>query len=229
MASSIEPPHWRAVFAFGIASLLTVVLGSVVMAQADVPFGIWIRNPIAWLIAGALSLLAASRGWLGAWLTPIALIVIALSLIGAGQQGVHRWLDMGPIQLNAAALVLPAAIAAFMRTPSRVVVPIFAIIAGLLAWQPDISQLAAFALAATLLGAARFGWKGAVPALLLSAAAVAFCLSRPDPLAPVSHVEGIFTLAWAQSPGLAVAMAASLTLAVLSPLLLRNLCKLLSP
>ncbi len=222
MPSRIESLDWRAVFAFGIASLLTIALGAVVMAQADIPLGIWIRNPIAWLLAGAVALLLASRGWLGAWLAPVALIIIALSLIGPHQQGVHRWLSLGPIQLNAAALVLPAAIATFMRTPVVVAISAFAIIAGLLAWQPDISQLAAFALAATLLSTARWGLKGAGVALLLSAGAIALCLSRPDPLAPVLHVEGIFALAWRQSPVLAVAMAVSLPLTALSPLLHRK-------
>jgi len=222
LPSHIESPDWRAVFAFGIASLLTIALGAVVMAQADIPLGIWIRNPVAWLLAGAGALLLASRGWLGAWLAPVALIIIALSLIGPDQQGVHRWLNLGPIQLNAAALVLPAAIATFMRTPVVVAISAFAIIAGLLAWQPDISQLAAFALAATLLSTARWGLKGAGVALLLSAGAIALCLSRPDPLAPVLHVEGIFALAWSQSPVLAVAMAVSLALTALSPLLHRK-------
>lgn len=192
------------------------------MANADIPLSIWIRNPIAWLIAGAVALFLASRGWLGAWLAPVAAVIIALSLIGPDQQGVHRWLDLGPVQLNAAALVLPAAIVAFVRTPAVVAIPSFAIIGGLLAWQPDISQLAAFALAATLLCAVRFGWKGVAVALLLSAAAIALCLSRPAPLAPVPHVEGIFILAWTQSPVLAISMAVSLALAALSPLLLRK-------
>ena len=222
MRSHTESPDRRAVFAFGIASLLTIALGAVVMANADIPLSIWIRNPIAWLLAGAVALFLASRGWLEAWLAPVAAIIIALSLIGPDQQGVHRWLDLGPVQLNAAALVLPAAIVAFVRTPAVVAIPSFAIIGGLLAWQPDISQLAAFALATTLLCAARFGWKGAALALLLSAAAIALCLSRPAPLAPVPHVEGIFTLAWTQSPVLAIAMAVSLALVALSPLLLRK-------
>ena len=222
MQSHTESPDWRAVFAFGIASLLTIALGAVVMANADIPLSIWIRNPIAWLLAGAVALFLASRGWLGAWLAPVAAIIIAVSLIGPDQQGVHRWLDLGPVQLNAAALVLPAAVVAFVRTPAVVAIPSFAIIVGLLAWQPDISQLAAFALATTLLCAVRFGWKGVAVALLLSAAAIALCLSRPDPLAPVPHVEGIFTLAWSQSPVLAITMAVSLALAALSPLLLRR-------
>ena len=66
MRSHTESPDRRAVFAFGIASLLTIALGAVVMANADIPLSIWIRNPIAWLLAGAVALFLASRGWHGA-------------------------------------------------------------------------------------------------------------------------------------------------------------------
>ena len=220
MASHTESLDWRAVFAFGLASLLTIVLGAVVMAQAGIPLGIWVRNPIAWLLAGVVALLLASRGWLGAALAPVAPIIIPLSLIGTAQEGVHRWLDIGPVQLNAATLILPAAIAAFPRTPATVAIPTFAIIAALLAWQPDLSQLAGFALASLILFTRRFGLKGALGALILSIAALALCLYRPDPLLPVAHVEGIFALASSLSPGIGIAMAVSLAAAALSPLLL---------
>lgn len=220
MSAASDRTRWRAVFVFGLASLLTIALGAVVMAQGDVPFSIWMRNPIAWLVAGAISLLLASRGWLGAVMVPMALIVVALSLIGPGQGGVYRWLDLGPVQFNAAALVLPAAIAAFDRTRPWLAIPCFLLIAGILAWQPDISQMAGFAFAAVILASSRFGWRGALVAAVLAAAAIASCLSRPDPLLPVAHVEGIFFMAWSQQPALAILMGVALTAACISPLLL---------
>jgi hypothetical protein len=55
-------------------------------------------------------------------------------------------------------------------------------------------------------------------AVVMAAAAIILCLSRPDPLAPVAHVEGIFALAWSQSPAIAVAMGFSLAAAALAPL-----------
>lgn len=50
------------------------------------------------------------------------------------------------------------------------------------------------------------------------AAAIMACLMQSDPLAPVAHVEGIFGLAWAQSPLLGLAMGLSLAVAAISPL-----------
>ncbi|MEQ1782526.1 MAG: hypothetical protein ABMA14_14275 [Hyphomonadaceae bacterium] len=219
----------RALWVFAAASLLTIALGAVAMALGDVPLGIWIRNPIAWLVAGAISVGLASRGWLGAALLPMAVIVIALSFVGLGQEDVHRWLDLGPVQLNSAALVLPAAIAVFQRTRATIAVPIFAIIVFLLAWQPDISQLAGFSFAGVVLARSRFGWRGAMAAAALAAAAVALCLSRPNPLLPIPHVEGIFLLAWGQKPALSLAMGLALAVTSLTPLLLPPSSELRGP
>jgi len=209
----------RSMWLFTAASLLAIGLGAIVMSRHGVDLGIYIRNPIAWLVSGAIAILLARRGWLIGIATPLALVVIALSLIGPEQEGVHRWLGAGPIQLNAAALVLPLAIAAFMRERWWLAAPCFLLIAGLLAWQPDISQLAGFALAATILCASRFGLPGALIAPVLAVGAIIACLLRPDPLAPVPHVEGIVFLAFSETPIIATGMTVSLALAALSPLL----------
>lgn len=211
---------WRALALFAAASLVTIALGAVAMAQDGIGPGLWLRNSIAWLVAGTLAVFLVRRGWLAPWIAPAALIVIALSFIGPAQEGVHRWLGLGPIQLNAAALVLPPAIAAFSRERAWLAIACFVMIAGLLAWQPDISQLAGFAIASMVLAAHRFGWRGAIVSFVLAAALIAVCLSRPDPLDPVPHVEGILFLAWDQSPLLSIAMAAGLGSTALSPLLL---------
>lgn len=218
----VGPKRWimRSALVFVLASLLTILLGAIVMAQGDVPVGIWIRNPVAWLVALGVSAFLAARGWHVGWAAPIALAVVALSFLGPEQEGVHRWLDLGAVQLNAAALVLPVAIAAFLDERAMIASACFVLIAIALAWQPDISQLSGFALASVVLAYARFGWRGAVIALLVAISAIALCLSRPDPLAPVAHVEGIFAMGWSQSPVIAVAMGTGLATTALSPLLL---------
>lgn len=208
------------VLLFTFATLLTVVLGAVVMAQDGVPLAIWIRNPIAWLVTLVVGFALTLRGWLTGWVAPAALVLVALSFLGPEQEGVHRWLGLGPVQLNAAALILPVAIAAFLYERAVLASACFALIAIALALQPDISQLAGLSLASIILAYARFRWMGAAVALVTSAAAIAFCLSRPDPLAPVPHVEGIFLLAWSQSPLLAIAMRAAIAAAVISPVLM---------
>ena len=214
--------RWRNALVFGGGALLAVSSGAFVMQAGGLPAGLWLRNPIAWLVAGVLALFLSQRGWLSGWTAPAALVVIALSFAGAGQDGVRRWVELGPVQLNAAGLVLPLAIAAPGRERGWITAGCFVVIGALLAWQPDISQLAAFAPAAIILAAARFGLRGAFAAIVLFAALVGVCLLRPDPLLPVEHVEGIFAMAASQSPMLAIAMAVGLAVAALSPLLLWN-------
>jgi hypothetical protein len=209
-----------ALWTFGIVSLLTIVLGAVVMAQADISPSIWVPNPVAWLVAGAGAILLAQRVWASGWTLIAAMAVIALTFLGPAQEGVHRWLGLGPIQLNGAALVLPLAIVGFERA-NRILAAIgLVVIFAFLAWQPDISQLAGFAFAAIILSLTRFGGPGLGLSIALAAAAIAVCLSRPDPLEPVAHVEGIFALAWSQSPVIAIAMGASLAAAALVPLII---------
>ena len=196
--------------------------GSAAMQAGGLSPGLWLRNPVAWLVAGVLALLLSHRGWLSGWTAPAALVVIALSFTGAGQEGVHRWVELGPVQLNAAGLVLPLAIAAYGRERHWIAAGSFAVIGVLLALQPDISQLVGFGLATTILAAARFGWRGALATLVVFAVLVAACVLRPDPLQPVDHVEGVFAMAASQSALLAIAMAVGLAIAALSPLLLWN-------
>jgi hypothetical protein len=219
-ADWIRQAQRNALWTFGLASLLAITLGAVVMAQAEISGGIWVRNPIAWLVAGAGAILLARRVWASGWTLLAAMIIIALTFLGPAQEGVHRWLGLGPIQLNGAALVLPLAIVGFERADRMLAAISFVLIFALLAWQPDISQLAGFALAAIVLSITRFGWPGLGLSVALAATAIAVCLSRPDPLEPVAHVEGIFALAWSQSPVTAVAMGASLAAAALAPLII---------
>ena len=215
-----DKAYRSAIWAFGAGSLLAILLGAAAMAQADIPLGIWIRNPVAWFAAAALGPFIASRGWFGIGAIVVAVIVISLSLVSPGQEGVFRWVGAGPIQLNAAALVLPVAIAAFARARAWIAALSFVIIGAVIAHQPDISQLAGFAIASVILFAFAFGWKGALAALILGFALLAYCLGQPDPLLPVAHVEGVLLLAFNQSPALGITMAAAQGLAVVSPMLL---------
>lgn len=46
---------------FAGASLVAIAIGAAVMLMADVPISIAIRNPIAWLVAGGIALVAPRR------------------------------------------------------------------------------------------------------------------------------------------------------------------------
>lgn len=205
--------------AFSVLSFIAVALGALTMQQAGLSAGLWLRNPVAWLIGGGLFLGLSRVVRPSVALLWPALILLGLCFVFPGQDGVHRWLSFGPVQLNAAALILPLVLTA---TPPDRPSPQWLIGLGLigacLAWQPDRSQLLAFGVAALVLIAQVYGPRALLWAAPVAALALGLCLWRPDPLLPVAHVEGVIHMAAAQSPLLAAALMAALALTALSPL-----------
>lgn len=208
----------RGLAAFGVASLAAVAIGAGVAAANGVPPSIWVRNPAAWL-AGALlgSLLLATAGRrtaLGFLL--VAPLGLTATFLGPGQLGVHRWLDLGPLHINAAQILLPPAVVAFAAAGAAWIRPVAAaVLMALLIAQPDASQATALGAAlVALIGAA--GWPRTQRTAAIAAASLAMAAAwlRPDPLQPVAEVEEILQLAWRLSPALALGAGAMLLLAL---------------
>lgn len=207
--------------AYGAASLAAVALGALICAWAGLPAAYWARDIVAWGV-GAAAAPALAR-WAGPIAFRIALLLapaaLAASLFGPEQSGVHRWLDVGPAQLNAAFVFLPAsAVALSVLAPGRLW-PWSAALAALLllGLQPDASQATAWGLVMAFIawrGSGSRVLRGAVSGAIIALVAIAWL--RPDPLAPVPEVEGVIALAWSQSPLLALAAVAALGAAVAS-------------
>lgn len=227
-ATSSNRERRRALLAFASASLVAVACGAATLAAKGHPVASWSRNPVAWLVGVVLATglifcggsLRIARVLLGA-----AAIAVAGTFLAPAQEGVHRWIDAGPLHVNVAALLLPPAVVAlsFCGIWSRTGLVFAGAIAALLALQPDASQATSFLIAAVVLVAT----STAPRARRLSAIAAAFLFaavtwSRPDPLQPVPEVEGIFPLAFAVSPVLAAAAAIGVAAASFAPLALRN-------
>ncbi|HEU4559753.1 MAG TPA: hypothetical protein VFS20_18005 [Longimicrobium sp.] len=161
----------------------------------------------------------------------MAPVVLAATLLNPGQEGVHRWIDVGPVHMNAAALLLPAAVVALATAADRGWAWLAAAgMLGLLVLQPDASQAAALGagmlvVLASLRAPAPVRAGGAAATVL---AVVAACI-RPDPLTPVPEVEGIIGLAWASSPVMAVATVALLAATALFPLRLAGRSRRFTP
>jgi hypothetical protein len=218
----MQGPH-RLLLVHGALSLATVGLGCAICALADVPASIWMRNLIGWGVglaaAGAIASLAGKRT--ATVLLSLSAVLVAASLFGPAQQGVHRWLAIGPLSINLALLMLPMAVVALGWTRERASSWGLALaILGLLVLQPDASQATAFAgavvlivLRAPLSTPVRVGLAGGAAAL------AAFSWLRPDPLAPVPEVEEIVALAWGLTSVLAVAAVALILATSLAPML----------
>ena len=223
-----KPRHEWLLWIFAGASLLAVAAGCVVASAAGVGAFSWGRNLIAWLL-GAASAVAISRSSAPISLvTPIAaaaIIGLAATFIGVGQDGVHRWWDVGPLHINAAALVLPLAIVALARAGGSLllVAAVSILLAAVLAAQPDAAQATAFGAAMAAVLAMRRdqpGWRWTIVALLSLIAGLSWL--RPDPLEPVAEVEEIVQLAWRIAPIAGVLGVLGLIGTTLAPLVGRR-------
>lgn len=213
---------YRPLIVFAVASGAAVATGAVAMASVGSSAGSWLRNPIAWAVGLTLAALMARtkesptvyKGVLA-----VASAGLAATLTSAPVDGVHRWIDVGPLHINMAGLLLPMAIVALARLDTRGISLAFAIFVGIvLAAQPDASQATAFFSAAAYL-VVRKADVGlfAFPSVAAMAALAFLALLRPDPLQPVPEVEGIFGLMIGVSPILAMGGALALAAACLAP------------
>jgi hypothetical protein len=194
-----------------VVSLAAVALGALVCALSGVPAGLWGRNLGAWGV-GALVALALAR-WTGARAAYVAMAFAMLglcaSLFDPGLQDVHRWVQVGPVRLNAAMLFSPSLVVATAVLAARGWWGWLPALLGLvvLAIQPDASQASALALAvcalAVVRGTDRMAVRGGVAGAAIMIAGWSW--TRPDPLTPVPEVEEVIQLAAAHSVILAAA------------------------
>lgn len=218
----------RQIVIFAAASLIAVASGAATLALSGVPMGSWIRNPIAWAVGlafGAGVMLLGRSLTLARAILAVSAVAIAATFLAPAQQGVHRWIDAGPLHVNVAAVLLPAAIVAlaFCGIWSRTGVAFAATISALLVLQPDASQATSFLVGVVILLARSGGaMTRRVLVIAIAVAVAAVSWTRPDPLQPVPEVEGIFRLALDVSPALVALAALALAAASLAPLTRRG-------
>ncbi len=199
-------------------------LGSVIVLMlADVGRTTWIVQLSAVLIAcvvalagSRISMPVSTRSW-AVSIAVLTLLGIAAPLLGEGS-GPQRWWHLGPVALYAASIVMPAflgALAILLRDAghARIVGVAAAIVAGgLFVLQPDASQALALCVGVAIVaGVERVGPRIGVPLVAALVMLTAWAFTRPDPLQPVPHVEGVAALALAHSlvAGLAVILCAA--------------------
>lgn len=195
----------RLIVVFAAASLAAVGVGAMVAAASGVPAALWARNLAAWALGGliAAGFAAAARPRALPFLLWAAPAGLLAALAAPGQQGVRRWVDLGPLHMNAAMLVLPAAVVAMAMPAGPRRWPWIAVFLALalLVAQPDASQATTLAAVVALLAALAAGPPALRAGAILAAGVLAaLAWRRPDPLRPVPEVEGIIGLAQDLSP-----------------------------
>jgi cell division protein FtsW (lipid II flippase) len=202
-----------------------ILLGAFVMKAHALSNQTWAQHiavGVCFLLAAALALqIRRSRPAVSMLIltTVLSIGLLAGTFFHNGIDGVHRWIKIGPVLLYASAAVLPIALLALgekLNQSSHSIKIVFALtltIALLLLMQPDTAQATAFA--AGMLINLFVGSKQSMPRLLLIFILLVIAAAtwiRPDPLAPVAHVEGILSMA--SQLGMAVQFFALLSLAL---------------
>jgi hypothetical protein len=210
---------------FAAVSLAAVALGALVCAISGVSAGLWGRNLAAWVVGTLVAIALAS--WTGRRTTYVVVVIAMLglcaSLFDAGLEGVHRWVQLGPVRVNAAMLVSPSLVVATAVLAARGwwgwLPAMFALV--VLAMQPDASQATALALAVCALAAVRRTDRLTVRGAVAGAAILiaGWSWTRPDPLTPVPEVEEVIQLAASHSIALAAAGVLLLAALAATPLL----------
>jgi hypothetical protein len=188
---------------------IPAIIGSVLLMRgAQVGTSLWVQQiAIAAICFAACS---AAHFWrpatpskqLHRWVSVVfvmAAVAVIAPLLLSPSVGPQRWISFSGFRLYAASAVLPAALLCLASAPPRrhtALIVWVVVIALALAMQPDASQVTAFAVVAAV---ALLGMNKPAPykivALIALVACSAWAWTKPDPLQPVPHVEGVLALA----------------------------------
>jgi hypothetical protein len=154
------------------------------------------------------------------WGTLALVVCLFLPLVANRESGPERWLLVGPLRLYVAPVVVPSLLMLLgtaTKGPRQATMwPLLAVLAGSVALllQPDAAQLTAFACACMpILLSSRYARTLQALVFMALLACVIVGWRLPDPLQPVTHVEGALHLA----AGLGPLALSSAVLAVLLP------------
>ncbi|SFN97837.1 cell division protein [Proteiniclasticum ruminis] len=130
--------------------LPAIVIGTVAMYMNGVSTIIWIQNILASLIVMLFSEFSWRKNKIigRIYIVPLAILLLLLTFLDVGLEGVHRWVSIGPIRFYVASIVLPLLIIGLWKISKKsnwmTITIITMSVSILLALQPDASQTTAF-------------------------------------------------------------------------------------
>ena len=152
-------------------------------------------------------------------------LALLATLIAPDLEGVQRWLVLGPVRLNASALVMPALlvfVAGYRRSSPALLPSLLLAVQGIHLLQPDAGQATAVAAASVVLLFGDSSRNTARLCALLSVATAAATWARADPLSAAPFVEDILGRAFDISPWAGGVALASLAPVIAAPLAARG-------
>ena len=188
-----------------IFTIPAITIGAIAMYHNEIPTLILAQNIFILVMAEFISFFAISSKFnmktnsFSTISILISLLLIILTFISPGIDGVHRWLSIGIIKFNVSMIVLPILIIELWKL-SQIKGLSFTIITTmvisiLLSIQPDASQLTGFAISMMFMLCSKTD-KKVLRSFIIGILSILIILSWVflDNLPPVVHVEGILSL-----------------------------------
>lgn len=188
-----------------IITIPAITIGAIAMYHNKISTFIWAQNIACLVAAGLISYFVVSckfnmrKSSLYDVSILISLLLIILTFISPGMNGVHRWLSIGIIKLNVSMIVLPILIIELWKLSQRkglsISIIITIVISVLLSIQPDASQLTGFAIPMMVMLCSKTD-KKVLRSFIVGILSILILLSWVflDNLPPVAYVEGILSL-----------------------------------
>lgn len=188
-------------FIFFIGPFLAILLGMYTVYSMGIPVDVFYPNIFGFVLGIPIVLYLAPK-WsdkkenLVVILSIISLFLFVAGFLFPGPRDVHRWLTLGPINVNIAMLVLPVVLFCLQQLVHEKKVlhgfVLFAFVGTILGFQPDAGQATAFGLAGVVIFCRnKLSIWLKLGSVLLAAVTIFLAWNRVDLLEPVEYVEEI--------------------------------------
>ena len=188
-----------------ITTMPAVIIGVIAMLYNEISAVIWIQNMVFLIVLGLISSFILLHRFniednkFNSLYIIIPLLLLILTFIYPGLDGVHRWIAIGPVRINISMVVLPIIMVVLWELLNArglwVAATLVLIICILLFIQPDASQLTSFAVPMMIMLCSKTNKN--IFRLMITGVGLVFIVVSwlfLDSLPPVSYVEGIVGL-----------------------------------
>lgn len=196
--------HSSIKFVFFFIPFFGALVGAFVANGAGVSAKTYLPNLVG-LILGALALGLSEVFVSMAYkyrrtLSVLVIFFLSATFFSPGLEAVHRWIPIGPFQLNVSMALVPVILYLMWVQGITIALALGVMVSFIFILQPDAGQATAFSIGASVLFAFKRSMGGMqrfVGFGFFFSSAI-FAWLRPDPLPAVDHVERILNLAWTQ-------------------------------
>lgn len=135
-----------------------IFIGMIAMRSYGVSSSIWIQNIIIWILGSILGFVFftnTKQNQFSKMIGPTIIVLLIVPFWFNGTDGIHRWIQIGPLNFYVASIFLPILLIYLWKRLGNkhyiYVTGLNFVVLAILLFQPDAGQVTAFACATTIL------------------------------------------------------------------------------